>query len=46
MSRFGKIRVLLLLLAVSFMCLGLNRGEADIILKKAVRICMECIGLG
>ena len=25
---------------------GLWRGEHEVVLRKAVRICMECIGLG
>ncbi len=25
---------------------GVSRGETGIVLRKAVRICMECIGLG
>ena len=25
---------------------GISRGEQDIVLQKAVRICLECIGLG
>ena len=41
-----KIRCLLLLLAIGSMAWGLRRGEANIILHKAARVCMECIGLG
>ena len=39
-------RFLLLSAAVCFICYGLHRGEAAIVLKKAVNICLECIGLG
>ena len=37
-----------LLIAVSLlmMFVGVNRGEADIVLSKAIRICLECIGIG
>ncbi|MBQ1661818.1 MAG: hypothetical protein II054_04905 [Treponema sp.] len=38
--------VFLLSLAVALITVGLMRGEARTVLKKAVRICMECIGLG
>ena len=46
MTGLGKIRSLLLTLAVGCILWGLWRGEARIILQKAVRVCMECIGLG
>lgn len=36
----------LLALGLVFVVLGLSRGEAGIVLTKAVRICMECIGIG
>jgi len=42
----GKIRCLLLLLAIGSMAWGLWRGEANLILHKGARVCMECIGLG
>lgn len=35
-----------LLLAIAFLCLGVQRGEIAIVLNKAVNICLECIGLG
>ena len=36
----------LLLLAVRFVALGVWRGEAEVVFRKAVNICLECIGLG
>ncbi|MGI5883403.1 MAG: CD1871A family CXXC motif-containing protein [Candidatus Spyradocola sp.] len=35
-----------LLAGAAFVALGIWRGEADAVLRKAVTICMECIGLG
>lgn len=32
--------------AVLFLIYGVSRGEAAIVLNKAIHICMECIGLG
>lgn len=36
----------LLVLAVVFLAIGVGRGEAETVYRKAVQICMECIGLG
>ncbi len=38
--------VVLLVLAVVFLAVGVGRGEAETVYRKAVQICMECIGLG
>ena len=35
-----------LLLALGGIFYGVSRGEASLVLGKAIRICMECIGLG
>lgn len=37
---------LLITLGVIAMVLGVYRGEAADVLRKATMICMECIGLG
>ena len=36
----------LLFLGLLFIAFGIYRGEAQVVLDKAVRICMECIGIG
>ncbi len=35
-----------LAIAAAFIAYGISRGEMSVVLRKAVRICMECIGLG
>jgi hypothetical protein len=45
MRRYGAA-VILVMLGVAFLAIGVWRGEAETVLRKAVNICMECIGLG
>ncbi len=40
------LRMLLLAAAVCFFIIGMNRGEQEITLMKAIFICLECIGIG
>ena len=44
--RDHKAALLLLGLAAVFLAVGIFRGEAEAVWMKAIRICMECIGLG
>ena len=37
---------LLLALGIAFIFIGVYRGEPGLILQKAIRICLECIGIG
>lgn len=39
-------RLIICAAAVAFIIIGVRRGEVAIVLKKAVNICLECIGLG
>lgn len=36
----------LLVIGAAMIALGVARGEAAAVLRKAVMICLECIGLG
>ena len=37
---------ILLVLAAVLICIGIARGELNVVLGKAVTVCLECIGLG
>ena len=39
-------RILLLGIAVAFIAIGIMHGDALAVFRKAVFICMECIGIG
>lgn len=39
-------QVLLLVAAVAFICFGAYRGEVETVFTKAIRLCLECVGIG
>lgn len=39
-------RIIVAVAACAFILYGTTRGEMEIVLNKAVNICLECIGLG
>lgn len=41
-----KLALTLVLASVCMIYLGWQRGEVQVVFEKAVRICMECIGIG
>lgn len=38
--------IALLVVAVSFIAVGIARGEIEVVFTRTVNICLECIGLG
>lgn len=36
----------LILAGAAFMLIGIERGEVGVVLRKAINICLECIGIG
>ncbi|WP_297392569.1 CD1871A family CXXC motif-containing protein [uncultured Peptoniphilus sp.] len=41
-----KFSYAMLALSIAFIILGVYRGEVDTVLSKAIRICLECVGIG
>ena len=46
LSKKAAAQVLLLLLGAAFLVYGASRGEADTVLNKAIKLCLECVGIG
>lgn len=45
-KRMLAAQLALLVLAAGMIAVGMLREEVELVLTKAVNICMECIGLG
>lgn len=45
-SKKAVFQVLLLICGGAMLCYGVLRGEADTVLSKAIRLCLECVGIG
>ena len=45
-KKLSFYRIFLLVLGLSALILGLQQGGAGEVLKRAARICLECIGIG
>ena len=45
-KKVSLYRVIFLILGVSALIWGLQQGGAGEVLKRAARICLECIGIG
>ena len=45
-QRKNRSAAAVLLIGLLFVAVGVWRGEVEVVFRKAVNICMECIGLG
>ena len=41
-----RLSLPLLILGGALMALGIFRGEVAIVLQKAIKLCLECVGIG
>ena len=39
-------QVALLITGITMLCFGVWRGEAATVLSKAIKLCLECVGIG
>ena len=37
---------MLLMAGAAMLCFGIWRGEAEMVLSKAIKLCLECVGIG
>lgn len=44
--RFYLLPAILMLIGALLIWIGLQNGQAEAVLRKAIRICLECIGIG
>lgn len=46
LSKKAVLQIALLVGGAAMLCFGIIRGEADSVLSKAIRLCLECVGIG
>ena len=45
-TKKAVFQAILLIVGVAMVGFGAFRGEVDIVLSKAIRLCLECVGIG
>ena len=42
----AAVQVALLMAGAAMLCFGVWRGETATVLSKAIKLCLECVGIG
>ena len=42
----SAVQATLLVVGIAMLCFGVWRGEAATVLSKAIKLCLECVGIG
>ena len=42
----AAVQAALLVVGIAMLCFGVWRGEAATVLSKAIKLCLECVGIG
>jgi hypothetical protein len=45
-AKKAVVQGLLIAAGIAMVCFGALRGEAGAVLSKAIRLCLECVGIG
>ena len=45
-AKKAAAQVVLLVAGAAMLCFGVWRGEAATVLSKAIKFCLECVGIG
>ena len=45
-AKKAAAQAMLLVVGIAMLCFGACRGEAATVLSKAIKLCLECVGIG
>ena len=45
-DRKAAVQIALLFAGTAMLCFGVWRGETATVLSKAIKLCLECVGIG